>query len=62
MSERALLDAVFSGRASLADRVDKHMEARFPSSAPGRASRRSAPRCTTRTRCWWSTTETRWAC
>jgi cystathionine beta-synthase len=30
VSERALLDAVFSGKASLADRVDRHMEARFP--------------------------------
>jgi len=30
VSERALLDAVFSGRASLADRVEAHMEERFP--------------------------------
>ena len=30
VSERELLDAVFSGRASLADRVDQHMEPRFP--------------------------------
>ncbi|WP_265523522.1 cystathionine beta-synthase [Oerskovia flava] len=30
VSERALLDAVFSGRASLADRVEAHMEPRFP--------------------------------
>jgi len=30
VTERALLDAVFSGRASLADRVDAHMEPRLP--------------------------------
>ncbi|MCK9792892.1 cystathionine beta-synthase [Isoptericola sp. 4D.3] len=30
VSERALLDAVFSGRAALADRVDAHMQPRFP--------------------------------
>ncbi len=30
VSERALLDAVFSGRAQLADRVDKHMAAPLP--------------------------------
>ncbi|MFE5293145.1 cystathionine beta-synthase [Isoptericola sp. NPDC056618] len=30
VTERALLDAVFSGRATLADRVDAHMEARLP--------------------------------
>jgi cystathionine beta-synthase len=30
VSERALLEAVFSGRASLADRVDRHMAAPFP--------------------------------
>ena len=30
VTERALLDAVFSGRASLADRVDAHMQPRLP--------------------------------
>jgi cystathionine beta-synthase len=30
VSERDLLDAVFSGRAALSDRVDKHMGAPFP--------------------------------
>lgn len=30
VSERELLDAVFSGRAQLADRVDKHMAPRLP--------------------------------
>ena len=30
VSERALLDAVFAGRAELADRVDKHMDAPLP--------------------------------
>ncbi|MFC7877690.1 cystathionine beta-synthase [Isoptericola sp. NPDC057391] len=30
VTERALLDAVFSGRASLADRVDAHMQDRLP--------------------------------
>lgn len=30
VTERALLDAVFSGRASLADRVDAHMQRRLP--------------------------------
>jgi len=30
VSERALLDAVFAGRAGLADRVDAHMQPRFP--------------------------------
>jgi cystathionine beta-synthase len=30
VTERALLDAVFSGRATLADRVDAHMQPRFP--------------------------------
>ncbi|MCA5892204.1 cystathionine beta-synthase [Isoptericola sp. NEAU-Y5] len=30
VTERALLDAVFSGRASLADRVDAHMGAKLP--------------------------------
>jgi len=30
VTERALLDAVFSGRAALADRVDAHMQARLP--------------------------------
>jgi cystathionine beta-synthase len=30
VSERELLEAVFSGRASLADRVAAHMEPRFP--------------------------------
>lgn len=30
VTERALLDAVFSGRASLADRVDAHMHDRLP--------------------------------
>jgi cystathionine beta-synthase len=30
VSERELLDAVFSGRAALADRVDRHMQERLP--------------------------------
>ena len=30
MSERALLDAVFAGRAQLADRVDRHMDPPLP--------------------------------
>ena len=57
VSERELLDAVFSGDAELSDRVDRHMSARAAADRVGgeRRSRRGRP-CRRRTRSWWSTT------
>ena len=37
VSERELLDAVFSGAASLSDRVDRHMSAPLPLIGSGEA-------------------------
>ena len=50
VSERVLLDAVFSGEAQLADRVDRHMSPALPLIGSGEERRaRRAKRCRRRT-------------
>ena len=63
VSERTLLDALFSGQAQLADPVEQHMDAPLPSIGAGEpvvGGGRSAAR--TPTRCWCRRTASRSAC